>query len=161
MLLAAKQSVSLVEPQGWLWRALSCGRVRHCYHEKYDKELSQTLLLSLSFVAVRKLRGICQLGAMVGDNVTVLSLIQYDFLIVVIDLLYIASVLRINKDKKTNHLNKCKRWVDLFFSFVSQVISNMIWTVLNLHLLSWRSRSNFELILCNIIWIVYILNLNK
>lgn len=110
MLFAAKQSVSLVEPQGWLWRALSCGRVRHCYHDKYDKELSQTLLLSLSFVAMRKLRGICQLVAMVGDNVTVLlSLIQYNFLIVVIDLLYIASVLRINKDKNTIHLNKCKR----------------------------------------------------
>lgn len=162
MLLAAKQSVSLMEPQGWLWRALSCGRVRQCYHEKYDKELSQTLLLSLSFVAMRKLRGICQLVAIVGDNVTVLlSLIQYNFLIVVIDLLYIASVLRIIKDKKTIHLNKCKRWVDLFISFVSQIISNLIWTMLNLHLLSWHSRSKFELILCNIRWIVYLLNLNK
>lgn len=106
-----QQSVSLVGPQGWLWRALSCGRVRQCYHEKYDKELSPTLLLPLSFVTMRKLRGICQLGAIVGDNVTVLlSLIQYNFLIVVIDLLYIASVLSsINKDKKTIHLNKCKR----------------------------------------------------
>lgn len=120
------------------------------------------LLLSLSFVAMRKLRGTCQLGAIVGDNVTVLlSLIQYNFLIVVIDLLYITSVLPIIKDKKTIHLNKCKRWVDLFISFVSQVISNLIWTMLNLHLLSWHSRSKFELILCNISWIVYLLNLNK